>query len=66
MLNGQDFAVAILDDVLMKRESIEDHKSHVWQVFMRIQHYGFKLKDGKCEFFLERIKYLGQIIDKDG
>lgn len=66
MLNSLDFAVAYLDDLLMKSESIEEHKLYIWQVFRRIQDYGFKLKDGKCEIFLERIKYLGQISDKDG
>lgn len=28
--------------------------------------FGFKLRAGKCEFFLKQIKYLGQIIDNQG
>ena len=66
MLSGLDFAIGYLDDILMKSESIEEHRKHVFQVFERIKEYGFTLKDTKCEFFLKKIKYLGQIIDKDG
>ena len=66
MLNGLDFAIAYLDDILMNSSNKEQHKSHVHQVVKRIQDYGFKLKDGKCEFFLRKIKYLGQIIDENG
>lgn len=66
MLSGLDFAVGYLDDVLMNSASKEQHKAHVNQVFKRIQDYGFKLKQEKCTFFMEKIKYLGQIIDEHG
>ena len=45
---------------------MEQHTHHIYQVFKRLQVYGFKVKENKCEFFLQRIKYLGHIIDKDG
>ena len=66
MLSGLDFSIGYLDDILMKSETIEQHRKHVFQVFERINEYGFTLKDTKCEFFLDKIKYLGQIIDKNG
>lgn len=50
----------------MNSASKEQHKAHVNQVFKRIQDYGFKLKQEKCTFFMEKIKYLGQIIDEHG
>ena len=50
----------------MKSETIERHRKHVFQVFKRINEYGFTLKDTKCEFFPDKIKFLGQIIDKNG
>ena len=64
MLSGLDFSIGYLDDILMKSESIDQHKKHVFQVFERIKEYGFTLKDSKCEFFLDKIKYLGQIIER--
>ena len=66
MLSGLNFSIGYLDDILMKSETIEQHRKHVFQVFERINGYGFTLQDTKCEFFLDKIKYLGQIIDKNG
>ena len=66
MLSGFDFSIGYLDDILMKSETTEQHRKHVFQEFKRINEYGFTLKDTKCEFFLNKIKYLGQIIDKNG
>ena len=65
LLSDLDFAVAYLDDILMNSQNVEQHKEHVHKVFSRIQEYGFKLKESKCDFFMENIKYLGFIIDKD-
>ena len=50
----------------MNSKSIVEHKDHVHKVFAKIQDYGFKIKEIKCDFFMEKIKYLGYIIDKDG
>ena len=66
MLSGFDFAVAYLDDILIKSQSLGEHKEHVYKVFAKIQDYGFKLKESKCDIFMEKIKYLGHIIDRDG
>ena len=65
MLSHLDFAVAYLDDILMNNQNVEQHKEHVHKVFSRIQDYGFKLKESKCDFFMEKIKYVGHIIDKN-
>ena len=35
-------------------------------VFEKLQEYGFKVKEAKCDFFLTEIKYLGHIINRDG
>ena len=56
MLSGFDFAVAYLDDIWMKSQSLGEHKEHVHNVFAKIQDYRFKLKEFKCEFFMEKTK----------
>ena len=66
MLSGFDFAVVYLDDILMKSQSSGKHKEHVHKVFAKIQDYGFILKEFKCDFFMEKIKYFRHIINKDG
>ena len=66
MLAGLDFATAYFDDILIKSKDRKTHFEHIIQVFERIEEYGFKLGVEKCEFFMSKIKYLGQIIDSDG
>jgi len=66
MLAELDFAIAYLDDILIKSKTIKEHKGHVKAVFKRLAEFGFKLSPDKCKFFMERIKYLGQIIDCEG
>ena len=66
MLGGLDFSIAYLDDILIKSQDMEQHKQHVRQVFKKIQDYGFKLKESKWDSFMEKIKYLGHKIDKEG
>ena len=63
MLSGLDFAVAFLHDILMKSKSIIEHKEHVHKVFTKNHDCGFKLKETKCDFFMDKIKYQSNIID---
>ena len=44
MLSGLDFAVAYLDDSLLKGENPEEQEKNVFEIFGRIQDYGFNLK----------------------
>ena len=37
MLSGFDFAVAYLDDIMMKSQSLGEHKEHVLKAFAKIQ-----------------------------
>ena len=64
MLAGMEYAIAYLDDILIKSENEDQHKTHMRAVFQRIEEYSFKMGVEKCEFFMI-LKYLGQIIDGD-
>ena len=66
MLTDLVFAIAYLDDILVKSKNVQEHKEHIRAVFQRIEEFGFKWSAEKCEFFLKQIKYLGQIIDSQG
>ena len=66
MLADLGFAIAYLDDILVKSKNVQEHKEDIRTVFQRIEEFGFKLSAEKCEFFLKQIKYLGQIIDSQG
>ena len=66
MLGGFDFTFAYLDDIVISSKTKELHREHLNKVFAQIQEFGFKVKEAKCDFCMNKIKYLGHIIDKDG
>ena len=65
MLGGFDFTIAYLDDIVISSKTKELHKEHLNKVFAQIREFGFKVKEAKCDFYMNKIKYLGHIIDKD-
>ena len=44
----------------------EEHVERLDAVFGKISKAGLKLKPSKCEFFKDRISYLGHIVSKNG
>ena len=42
------------------------YREHLNKVFAQIREFGFKVKETKGDFCMNKIKYLGHIIDKDG
>ena len=66
MLGGFDFTFAYLDDIVISSKMKELHREHLNKVFAQIRGFGFKVKEAKCDFCMNKIKYLGHIIDKDG
>ena len=54
MLTELEFVIAYLDYILMNSQSANQHKAHIYKVFKRIQDYGFKLKEGQCDFLWKK------------
>ena len=51
-----------LDDIIIFRKSGEEHIVHVDEILSVLEKAGMKLKLRKCEFFVEKIKYLGHVV----
>ena len=66
MLGGFDFTFVYLDDIVISCKKNELHREHLNTVFAQTLEFGFKVKEVKCDFCMNKIKYLGHIIDKDG
>ena len=64
MLGGFNFTFAYLDDIVISSKTKELHGEHLNKVFAQIRGFGFKVKEAKCDFCMNKIKYLGNIIDK--
>ena len=56
MLSGIDFSVAYFDDILINSKNVVKHKDHLHKVFAKIQDYGFKIKETKCNFSRKKSK----------
>lgn len=54
--------IVCIDDVVIFSKSVREHISHVDELLTDLELAGISLKFRKCEFFHDRIKYLGHII----
>lgn len=50
--NLDTFIVAYLDDIVICRESLEDHVGHLRSVFETLRSHSLYVKKQKCEFCL--------------
>jgi hypothetical protein len=66
VLEGLEFAIAYLDDILIFSETLEEHMRHIQIVMDRLREHHLKLKLKKCSFLQSETSYLGFKIGKDG
>ena len=55
-----------LDDIIIFTSTFEEHLGQLEAVFKRLQEHNLKLKASKCEFFKNRVVYLGHVVSEDG
>ena len=65
-LQGIPMTWAYLDDILVTGRNENEHQVNLEMVFKRLEARDLRIKAGKCEFFKDKICYLGHIISKDG
>ena len=61
-----NWCIIYLDDVIIFSRTPEEHVQRLRSVLQKLRAAGLKLKPSKCEFFKDRISYLGHIVSKDG
>ncbi|KAJ9525757.1 hypothetical protein QJQ45_003422 [Haematococcus lacustris] len=59
-------ALVYLDDILIMSKSIQEHLSHLREIFSLLRKHKYFAKLSKCEFMKESLPFLGHIISKDG
>ena len=60
------WCIIYLDDVIIFSETPDEHLRRLEGVLKKLRAAGLKLKPSKCEFFKDRITYLGHIVSKKG
>ena len=60
------WCIIYLDDVILFSRTPEEHLDRLEGVLRKLRQAGLKLKPSKCEFFHDKITYLGHIVSKKG
>ncbi len=66
MNEGRDGTVCLIDDILIFSRDHNEHKERLTRVLRRLKEAGVTLNLGKCEFYQERVAFLGHLIDPEG
>ena len=61
-----NWCIIYLDDLIVFSKTPEEHLERLGGVFQKLREVGLKLKPTKCDFFKDRIAYLGHIVSKAG
>ena len=60
------YVVVYLDDTNIFSRTFDDHIKHLREVFTRIRKAGLKLNIEKCNFWMNKLPFLGHIITEKG
>lgn len=60
------FVVVFVDDILIYSHSEKEHEEHLRVVLELLRAYKLYAKFGKCDFWLEEVKFLGHVISREG
>ena len=56
------FIVVFIDDILIYSKNNEEHAQHLWIVLARLREHKLYAKFSKCEFWLDRVQFLGHVL----
>ena len=60
------FVVVFIDDILIYSKSIQEHEQHLRVVLEKLRVHRLYAKFSKCEFWLEKVAFLGHILTAKG
>ena len=59
------FVVVFIDDILVYSKSREEHEHHLSIVLQTLRDKQLYAKLKKCEFWLDKVSFLGHVVTKD-
>ena len=60
------FIVVFIDDILIYFKNNEEHEQHLPIVLTRLREHKLYAKFSKCEFWLDRVQFLGHVLTPEG
>ncbi|KAL5548997.1 hypothetical protein UlMin_004228 [Ulmus minor] len=60
------FVIVFIDDILIYSRSREEHAEQLRTVLSTLSEHRLYAKFSKCEFWLNRVQFLGHVISRDG
>lgn len=60
------FMIVFIDDILVYSRSLEAHKKHLRLVLKTLRRKQLYAKFSKCQFWLDRVDFLGHVISAEG
>jgi hypothetical protein len=60
------FVVVFIDDILIYSKNEEEHAQHLRTVLNRLREHKLYAKFSKCEFWLDRVQFLGHVLTPEG
>jgi ribonuclease HI len=60
------FVVVFIEDILIYSETTEEHEEHLRTVLERLRQQKLYAKFSKCEFWMERVAFLGHVLSAEG
>lgn len=66
VVRGLDFVFPYVDDIFIASSTPEEHRSHLRQLFERLQQHHLAVNVAKCEFGRTEITFLGHLVTAEG
>ena len=60
------FVVMFIDNILIYSKNNEENAQHLWIVLTRLREHKLYAKFSKCEFWLDRVQFLGHVLTPEG
>ena len=60
------FVVVFIDNILIYSKTEEEHKEHLIFFLQELREHQLFAKFSKCDFFKDKIQYLGHVVTKEG
>ncbi|WVZ58085.1 hypothetical protein U9M48_008393, partial [Paspalum notatum var. saurae] len=60
------FVVVFIDDILIYSKTEAEHEEHLRLVLQRLREHKLYVKFSKCEFWIDKVRFLGHVVSKGG